>query len=235
VPGSGAALSQSRWQSFARKKAYDLVAAAPLAAWYLLGVWVQRPVLALRLGQWRAGAIDMLGFLQLLAVIASGVFSFLLVALLVIRAPPTLRSKGIAPRLAAVLGTFISVGIIHLRAQTLPIASQALADLLLIVSSVLAIIVMARLGDAFAIMPEARRLVTTGPYAIVRHPLYAVELIGIAGLSLQFEQPWASLLALASLGLQILRSDYEERVLLAAYPEYAQYRARTRRFVPYLI
>ena len=84
-------------------------------------------------------------------------------------------------------------------------------------------------------MPEARRLVTTGPYALVRHPLYVVEEIGVVGLATQFAQPWAALLALASIALQVLRSEYEERVLLEAFPDYAEYRARTWRFVPYVI
>ena len=35
-------------------------------------------------------------------------------------------------------------------------------------------------------MPEARKLVTGGPYAYARHPLYAVEIITIVGTALQF-------------------------------------------------
>ena len=35
-------------------------------------------------------------------------------------------------------------------------------------------------------MPEARRLVTGGPYALARHPLYTVEMVTICGTALQF-------------------------------------------------
>jgi protein-S-isoprenylcysteine O-methyltransferase Ste14 len=219
---------------FERTKTYDLLAALPLIVWFLLAVWQQLPTLANRTRELALGTASVLDVLQLLAVIASIGFNFLLVSLLVIRKPPALKSKGFLPRLVAVLGTFVSVGIVHLHAVALPFALQALADVLLLGSAALATAVLAVLGDAFSVMPEARRLVTTGPYAIARHPLYTIELLGIAGLAIQFQQPWAVLLALSATALQVLRSVYEERVLLEAYPEYAAYRARTARFIPYV-
>jgi len=33
----------------------------------------------------------------------------------------------------------------------------------------------------------------------------------------------------------VIRTIYEERVLVEAYPEYVAYRARTKRFIPGLI
>jgi len=92
--------------------------------------------------------------------------------------------------------------------------------------------VLWRLGTAFAIMPEARALVTSGPYALARHPLYVTEALVLLGTVMQFEQPWAVLLGMTTLALIYLRTVFEERVLLAKYPEYAAYRARTARFIP---
>ena len=85
------------------------------------------------------------------------------------------------------------------------------------------------------IMPEARKLVTAGPYAYVRHPLYAVEIITIIGTAVQFTAPWSWVIALAVVALLWIRSHYEEQVLQAAYPEYGAYRARTARFIPGVI
>ncbi len=231
----GFAVQETSWQRFQRSKTYDLLAAVPLIAWYALGAWRQWPTLSLRIAQCAAGKAGLLEILQLLAVAGSMIFSILLIYLLAMRQPPTRKAKGILPRIAAILGTFLTVGIIQLKAQTLPLGLQALADLFLFGSATLAVIVLVKLGDAFSIMPEARRLVTTGPYAMVRHPLYVVEEIGVIGLAIQFAQPWASLLAFASIGLQVLRSEYEERVLMEEFPDYAAYRAKTWRFVPYVI
>jgi protein-S-isoprenylcysteine O-methyltransferase Ste14 len=90
------------------------------------------------------------------------------------------------------------------------------------------------LGRSFALMPEARQLVTNGPYAFIRHPLYAAEMIGIAGLMLQFQQPWAVILGGLVFALQYCRTVFEERVLQEVYPNYGVYRTRTWRFVPYV-
>ena len=211
---------------------YDLLAAVPLIGWYTLGAWRQWPTLSLRTGQLIAGKAGLLEVLQLLAVAGSMLFSVLLIYLLITRLPPAVRAKGVFPRLAAILGTFLTAGIIQLKARTSPLALQALAYLLLLGSAALAIVVISSLGDAFSIIPEARRLVTTRPYALVRRPPYVVEEIGVVGLATQFAQPWAALLALASIALQVLRSEYEERVLLEALPDYAEYLARTWRFGP---
>src|SRR5262249_13688544 len=119
-------------------------------------------------------------------------------------------------------------------AVTLSLPVQVLADLLIIGGAIGSLVAVSGLGEAFSIMPEARSLVTSGPYAIVRHPLYVAEIIGVAGMVLQFQQPWAGMLGIAICVLQYWRTVFEEQVLIQAYPEYVAYRTRTRRFIPYL-
>ena len=109
-----------------------------------------------------------------------------------------------------------------------------LADLLIIAGATGSLIAVSRLGGAFSMLPEARRLVTSGPYAVVRHPLYLAEMIGVLGLVLQFQQPWSLFLGAGVFVLQYWRSIFEERILMEAYPDYVVYRARTWRFVPYV-
>ena len=52
---------------------------------------------------------------------------------------------------------------------------------------------------------------------------------------MQFQAPWAWLIALVVVTLLWIRSHYEEQVLAGAYPEYAAYRTRTKRFIPGII
>ena len=81
-------------------------------------------------------------------------------------------------------------------------------------------------------MPEARKLVTAGPYALVRHPLYFCEELALFGIALQHQQPAALVVFAAQFAFQIVRMHYEERVLTGAFPEYKDYAARTARLIP---
>jgi protein-S-isoprenylcysteine O-methyltransferase Ste14 len=79
----------------------------------------------------------------------------------------------------------------------------------------------------FGIAPALRGVATRGPYAIVRHPMYAAYFIGQLGFLYAFPTLWnAALLAIWS-GAQILRIFAEERVL-AQSPVYRDYLARVR-------
>ena len=90
----------------------------------------------------------------------------------------------------------------------------------------------------FSVMPEPRpggSLVERGPYRLVRHPMYAAVLLSGLGAALCRGDPshglWLALLALV-LWAKIRR---EERLLVAAYPAYADYRRRVGALVPGLL
>ena len=79
---------------------------------------------------------------------------------------------------------------------------------------------------------EGGHLVQHGPYRWIRHPMYsALLLAGVAAVRLSGEGfSWLILLALA--GVLAVKAAVEERALVAHYADYADYRRRTRRFVP---
>lgn len=213
-------------------KLYDLAAGLPLALWFAYGVVRLRPSIVANIEIIAAGAGTLFTWAQLFSLAGSALFNLLLVWLLLVRDKPVLKARGAIPRIAAFAGTFLGVAILQLPVAPLSAPVQVAAALLVGTGSVLAAIVLSRLGKSFSIMPEARRLVTDGPYALVRHPLYAVELLIIAGMALQFSQPLAGILGVAVLLLLVIRALFEERVLAEAYPEYEVYRAKTARFIP---
>jgi protein-S-isoprenylcysteine O-methyltransferase Ste14 len=86
------------------------------------------------------------------------------------------------------------------------------------------------LRHSFSLEPEARTLVTSGPYRLARHPIYTVYLLINAGILLRhLTLPFALVLA-AWVALLLVRVRYEEGVLTAAFPEYSDYRRRVRAF-----
>jgi protein-S-isoprenylcysteine O-methyltransferase Ste14 len=87
----------------------------------------------------------------------------------------------------------------------------------------------------FNIRPLPRdggRLVQTRPYRWIRHPMYsAVLLCGIAWVwANPLPRAWLEMVALVA--VLVIKALLEERWMQDAHPDYADYRARTRRFLP---
>jgi protein-S-isoprenylcysteine O-methyltransferase Ste14 len=90
------------------------------------------------------------------------------------------------------------------------------------------------LGRCFGILPEARGLVTRGPYRIIRHPVYLGEVGACAGLALAAPSLRNLAAVLAVIAAQLVRMRLEERALTEAFPAYADYARVTPRLVPRL-
>ena len=82
--------------------------------------------------------------------------------------------------------------------------------------------------------PErGQRVIDSGPYAIVRHPMYAGAVLLLVGLPLWLESIAGALVALAPIALLVVRIAVEERVLRAALPDYVSYAERVpARLIP---
>jgi protein-S-isoprenylcysteine O-methyltransferase Ste14 len=79
---------------------------------------------------------------------------------------------------------------------------------------------------------EGGRLVDTGVYGLVRHPIYTGIIVAAIGWGLWTASPPALVVALGLGVFFDLKSRREEAWLLAAYPGYADYRRRVRKLVP---
>jgi protein-S-isoprenylcysteine O-methyltransferase Ste14 len=90
------------------------------------------------------------------------------------------------------------------------------------------------LGRCFGVLPEARGLVTHGPYSVVRHPVYLGEIGACIGLAIAAPLAWNAVLLAMFWVAQWIRMVLEERALRDAFPEYASYATRTGRLLPKL-
>jgi protein-S-isoprenylcysteine O-methyltransferase Ste14 len=78
-----------------------------------------------------------------------------------------------------------------------------------------------------------QQVITTGPYAVVRHPMYASSSLYIFGTPLALGSYWGSLPLAIMMPFLIWRLLDEERVLARDLPGYTQYQQRVRhRLVP---
>jgi protein-S-isoprenylcysteine O-methyltransferase Ste14 len=169
------------------------------------------------------------------AVLSEGcivVFYTIICCIMLLRPEPVSRAKGFGPALLALAGTY-GAWLIPLlpRGPELPALAAASATIL-IFSEVLIVYTLLSLGRSFSLIPQARKLVTSGPYAIVRHPLYLVEEAAIAGVLLQYAWFAALPFLVLHVTVQIRRMQLEEEVLQKVFPEYATYAQQTPRLIP---
>ena len=92
-----------------------------------------------------------------------------------------------------------------------------------------------RPGDGLYAFEKTTRLVMTGAYRYIRHPLYSSLLFLGWGMFFKSPDPLDGLLALAATVLLLATAKAEERENLAYFGEqYRAYMHRTKRFIPFV-
>lgn len=160
------------------------------------------------------------------------IFLAVLASLHLSRYRPIGKHAAWKPKITALLGAFLTYALLLLPRAAPDALWDSLSTLLVMIGSMASILVALNLGRSLSIMPEARKLVTDGPYRRVRHPLYLAEEIAILGFFLQFRSWQAALLLVVHLYFQIRRMGWEENILARTFPEYAEYKQRSCRLVP---
>jgi protein-S-isoprenylcysteine O-methyltransferase Ste14 len=160
---------------------------------------------AIRREGWWMFAFRVIAFFGLIGMLASFAFGAAWVAALAVPCPAWLRGAGF----------FLGIASLGLWTWT-----QA---------------ALGRLWSANLMLREKHRLITTGPYARIRHPLYLAMIGWSAGLALVAAN-WVFLaLALVVSSVFIVRVPREEQMLLDQFGDgYRSYMERTGGFFPRL-
>jgi protein-S-isoprenylcysteine O-methyltransferase Ste14 len=179
------------------------------------------------------------GVLQVLPRLLYLLFCSIPVGLYLTRPMPVTRDGRMVARAAAFGGTCMQlvIGAFIPQHRLLfhpPDALVFVASLMSIAAFAFAVLGLGYLRRSVSIIPEARRVVTGGPYRIVRHPLYLAEIT--AAVALVLAAPYLTpVIALAAFVLlQGARARFEERLLTETFPEYAGYQKRTSALIPFV-
>jgi len=95
---------------------------------------------------------------------------------------------------------------------------------------------LAGYGSGVLRIEEGQRLVTSGVYGVIRHPIYGGGLIGVVGLYAAFRS-LVMLVAVTALYFVVIRHRllFEERMLVDEFgDEYRNYMKKTKRLIPYV-
>ncbi|MGK4006960.1 isoprenylcysteine carboxylmethyltransferase family protein [Sorangium sp. So ce1036] len=211
---------------------YDLAMRLPLAALMLYNALFVSRDIYVHLFEWR-GPTGLTYGTTVAALLATEAYLFLVATLTLVRLRPLRKLGGVVPRITALAAGLLPGSLAWLpRVEPTP-ARQMAGTLIMAAGLTLSLVCLGWLGKSFSVMPEARRLVTGGPYQLVRHPLYLAGTIQAAALVVLYPSLAALLLFTVELILQIMRMRYEERVLRDTFPEYDEYARRTpARLVP---
>ncbi|MGY4287464.1 protein-S-isoprenylcysteine O-methyltransferase Ste14 [Bradyrhizobium sp. LM2.7] len=118
-------------------------------------------------------------------------------------------------------------------ASNVPLALQALGFLLFLASTLFTMWVFRENSFAAPVVKlqaeRAQRVISTGPYAHVRHPMYSAMILFFAGVPLLLGSWWGLAMTPVFLALFAVRIRIEERTLKQGLPGYTDYAAR----VPY--
>ncbi len=87
----------------------------------------------------------------------------------------------------------------------------------------------------FAANPTEGGLVTTGPYRLIRHPIYSAVCLFTAGGVATHWSGYAAIFGAVVAAGAVIRLRCEEILLIRKYPGYAEYSRRTKRLIPWLL
>lgn len=180
-----------------------------IIAWYFIRVPFERRAKRVRIVSNRRSPVDMVG-------LASGLLGLAVIPAVYVATGVPSQADHAANPLAIILGTAIFFFALWFFRRT-----------------------HKELGRNWSITLEIRdkhELISGGPYAFVRHPMYTSFML--MGLGQAFLLPnWvAGLAGLVGFAvLFFLRVDKEERMMLEIFgPQYRDYMGRTKRLIPYL-
>jgi protein-S-isoprenylcysteine O-methyltransferase Ste14 len=185
------------------------------------------------IGPYYAHGVYVLSSLSLFSILLFASYSTLGGIILLNAHQARSRYKSVTPNVVAIAAVFAPYLFAFLSKGDLLAVSAYVAYFFVISGSLITLVSLLYLRRALTITPQATTLVTTGPYALVRHPMYSGSILILFGLMLLIDSGAAVGLFVVCAGLQIVRARYEEALLGENFSAYGPYRSRVGGFVPF--
>ena len=177
--------------------------------------------------------IDLARLANGLSLVSIGIFALTVAVLYAIRRRPVNKLRGAEPTAIALLGAFLVLALPFLgRHETAAPQIKMASAILVVFGHAGVIFTLLWLGRSFSILPEARTLVTSGPYRFARHPMYTAEFVVLAGVLLNYLSLPAALASAVIVLCQLKRIRNEEIILRETFPGYEAYSRRTACLIP---
>ena len=121
--------------------------------------------------------------------------------------------------------------------SSIPIWLVILADLVVIAGYILYILVLKTNSFASRVIEveQDQQVISSGPYTLVRHPMYLAMILMMTATPLALGSYWAFIPSLGLIPLLAARASNEEKLLLKELKGYREYTAKTRhRLFPWI-
>ena len=82
--------------------------------------------------------------------------------------------------------------------------------------------------------PQDSKLITTGPYGFLRHPMYTALLLATIAWVINDFSLFRFVVWLILLVNTLFKLSFEERLLAARFADYADYKLKTKRLIPFV-
>jgi len=161
----------------------------------------------------------------------------------IVRAEPAGSRTGhvltMALALALVFSPAVRFGPLAWRAVPDSAAAEEIGFALTVAGIAFAIHARLYLGgnwSSIAAIKQGHTLVRTGPYAVVRHPIYAGLLLGLAGTAIAYGEIGCFLGAILAFAAWLAKARTEESLLAGQFGDtYRQYRRQVKTLIPFVL